>query len=174
MIDRNPDTNLRDKRSVNRADIHYVGFWARFTAFIIDSVVASLLLTPMAMTSRNIDIAKLSASDPNESSAYLQSLLAPMMLQTVVVAAIIIAFWIFFSATPGKMLFRSYIVNAADFGKASTTQLLVRYLGYFISLFVFGLGFVWIGLDKRKQGLHDKIARTVVINQKPLDTKTKP
>ena len=174
MTDKNSGTNSHDTRSVNSADIHYVGFWARFTAFVIDSVVASFLLAPMAMTSSNIDIAKLSSSDPNESSAYLQSLLAPMMLQTVVVAMIIIAFWIYFSATPGKMLFRSYIVNAADFGKASATQLLVRYLGYFVSLIVFGLGFVWIGLDKRKQGLHDKMAGTVVINQKPLDTKTKP
>ena len=174
MTDQNPRTKPDENRSVSGPDIHYVGFWARFTAFVIDSVVASFLLAPMAMTSGNVDIAKLSSSDPNESSAYLQSLLAPMMLQTVAVAAIIIAFWIYFSATPGKMLFRSYIVNATDFGKASTRQLLVRYLGYFVSLLVLGLGFIWIGVDKRKQGLHDKLAGTVVINQKPLDTKTKP
>ena len=32
------------------------------------------------------------------------------------------------------------------------------------------MGFIWVAFDKRKQGFHDKIARTLVIKQPPLTT----
>jgi hypothetical protein len=32
------------------------------------------------------------------------------------------------------------------------------------------LGFIWVAFDKRKQGFHDKIARTLVIKQPPVIT----
>ncbi len=43
----------------------------------------------------------------------------------------------------------------------------VRYLAYFVSLVPLGLGYLWVALDKRKQGWHDKIAGTVVIYLAP-------
>lgn len=39
----------------------------------------------------------------------------------------------------------------------------IRYIGYIISAIVFYLGFIWIAIDKDKQGWHDKIANTYVI-----------
>ncbi len=42
----------------------------------------------------------------------------------------------------------------------------LRYIGYMISSAVLGLGFLWIIWDERKQGWHDKIAKTVVIQAK--------
>jgi uncharacterized RDD family membrane protein YckC len=40
---------------------------------------------------------------------------------------------------------------------------IVRALSCFLSLFVVGLGFIWIIFDDEKQGWHDKIAGTVVV-----------
>lgn len=40
---------------------------------------------------------------------------------------------------------------------------IVRALGCFLSLFVFGLGFIWIAIDSQRQAWHDKIAGTVVV-----------
>ncbi|MBT7879149.1 MAG: hypothetical protein HN738_13805, partial [Gammaproteobacteria bacterium] len=37
-----------------------------------------------------------------------------------------------------------------------------------------GLGFIWIALDKRKQGWHDKLAGTVVIIGKPEPLRAQP
>ena len=54
-------------------------------------------------------------------------------------------------------------------GSASRKQLLLRYLGYYVSLLPVGLGFFWIGLDRRKQGWHDKLAGTLVVNQQTRD-----
>jgi uncharacterized RDD family membrane protein YckC len=42
--------------------------------------------------------------------------------------------------------------------------LILRFLGYFVSAFPLYLGFLWAALDRRKQGWHDKIARTIVIH----------
>ena len=46
-------------------------------------------------------------------------------------------------------------------------QSIVRYVAYFASIIPFFLGFLWIAVDKKKQGWHDKIAKTVVIKNKP-------
>jgi uncharacterized RDD family membrane protein YckC len=40
---------------------------------------------------------------------------------------------------------------------------IVRALACFISLFVAGLGFIWIAIDPDRQGWHDRIAGTVVV-----------
>lgn len=43
------------------------------------------------------------------------------------------------------------------------TTAIVRALGCFLSLFVFGLGFLWVLFDPDRQSWHDKIAGTVVV-----------
>ncbi len=53
-------------------------------------------------------------------------------------------------------------------GKSSTAQFIIRYLGYYVSIIPLFLGIIWVGIDKRKQGFHDKLAGTVVLrNIKP-------
>ena len=55
------------------------------------------------------------------------------------------------------------IVDAKTGGKPTTRQLIVRYLGYFVSTIPLGLGLLWVAFDPRKQGWHDKLAGTVVV-----------
>ena len=55
------------------------------------------------------------------------------------------------------------IVDATSGNKPTTGQFILRYVGYFVSILPLCLGFIWVGIDKRKQGFHDKIANTVVI-----------
>ena len=38
-----------------------------------------------------------------------------------------------------------------------------RYLGYIVSTLILCIGFIIIAFDKRKQGLHDRIADTYVV-----------
>ena len=74
-----------------------------------------------------------------------------------------IAFWLYKSATPGKILTKLKIVDAKTGEKPSVGQFLIRYLGFIIALLPFLLGVIWVGFDKRKQGWHDKLASTIVI-----------
>jgi uncharacterized RDD family membrane protein YckC len=71
--------------------------------------------------------------------------------------------WVRFMGTPGKLLTSCNVVDAKTGKPVTILQAVLRYFGYFISLFTFGLGYLWIIWDKRKQGFHDKIAGTVVV-----------
>jgi uncharacterized RDD family membrane protein YckC len=82
---------------------------------------------------------------------------------------VIIVFWVYKSATPGKLATRLAIVDAKTGEKPSTGQFIGRYFAYYVSIIPFFLGFIWVGIDKRKQGFHDKLAGTVVIRNKPAE-----
>jgi uncharacterized RDD family membrane protein YckC len=45
----------------------------------------------------------------------------------------------------------------------------LRTLGYLLSLATCGAGFLWVLFNQRKQALHDRIANTVVIDDRPVD-----
>jgi uncharacterized RDD family membrane protein YckC len=159
----------------------YVGFWKRVIAFVIDSFVLVVVLFPVMIAiygggyfdRLNIEFAGLlsSSGDPNADAVRTleilhrpNSALAALFDIRVQIALIVatILFWRFRGATPGKMLIRAKIVDSKTFGKPSTGQLIGRFFAYIISA-IFMLGFLWIAFDKRKQGWHDKLAGTVVI-----------
>ena len=86
------------------------------------------------------------------------------LLAFVVIAVVVVGFWRTCGATPGKIALAMKIVDAATGGPPSTARLALRFLAYFVSALPLVLGFLWIAVDRRKQGWHDKIARTIVIN----------
>ncbi len=85
-------------------------------------------------------------------------------------AFVTILLWKYFQATPGKMVFKATIVDKTTGGKPSLGQLIIRYLGYIVSMGPIGFGFIWIAFDKKKQGFHDKLANTVVVQPKVIVT----
>lgn len=72
-------------------------------------------------------------------------------------------FWLRFLGTPGKMATNLKIVDAKTGKKLSLAQAIGRYFAYIPSFLPLGLGIIWVGIDKKKQGWHDKLAGTVVI-----------
>lgn len=61
-----------------------------------------------------------------------------------------------------------FIAGPADIlinwgGKPSTGQLIGRYLAYYVSILPLMIGIIWVAFDSRKQGFHDKLARTLVV-----------
>lgn len=168
--------------------VTYVGFWRRFVAFIVDSIVASIVLAPVMIgvygsgywnkVSAEWDRLMRLLADPNVDAAtrIVQaneimngpgSALAALSDVRIMIglAITIVLFWRFRKATPGKMVVRANIVNARTLGPASTGQLIGRVAAYFVSGIPLFLGFLWIAFDRRKQGWHDKLAGTVVIDK---------
>jgi uncharacterized RDD family membrane protein YckC len=86
-----------------------------------------------------------------------------MLLNSLAPAVAAVAFWVYRSATPGKMLLKLKIVDADSGGKPTTGHLIGRYLGYYVSTLPLLLGLIWVAFDKRKQGWHDKLASTAVV-----------
>ncbi|HEX7937438.1 MAG TPA: RDD family protein [Gemmatimonadaceae bacterium] len=155
----------------------YAGFWIRFVASVVDSILVSVIIGPIAgalYKKPDVTGALVTAAQSGDVSAVAVGLIGAFqptsvgefLLNAVLPAAAIVAFWIYRSATPGKMLTRTRIVDAATGGEPSTAQFIVRYLGYFVSVFGLFGGFFWVAVDRRKQGWHDKIAGTLVLRDR--------
>jgi uncharacterized RDD family membrane protein YckC len=137
--------------------VRYVGFWKRAVAALIDSVIVALVILLIALPLYGPEYLQLSKEGKTLGFDFLVQIVMPIVA--------VIVFWRFRGATPGKMLFSAKIVDANTLGPPSTGKLVGRYFAYLVSTLVLGLGFIWIAFDPRKQGWHDKLAGTVVIEQ---------
>ena len=133
----------------------YAGFWIRVAASLIDTGIFLIVAVPLLVSIYGWDYIG--------RSARLTSGPADFLISYVMPAVAVILFWIYRQATPGKMLLSLKVVNAADLGPPSTGQCVGRYFSYFLSTIPLCLGLLWVGLDSRKQGWHDKLAGTLVV-----------
>lgn len=142
-------------------EIKYAGFWVRTLAAIIDTFFMMIVLFPLLTLIYGTQYWT-NSIDPN-GPITMGAL--DIILNYIAPALVVILFWAYRSATPGKMITKVKIVDAKTGGKPSIGQLIGRYLGYFVSTFALGFGLLWVAFDKRKQGWHDKLAGTLVIKQ---------
>ncbi|MBA6339540.1 RDD family protein [Colwellia sp. MB02u-10] len=134
--------------------VQYVGFWLRFGASVIDSIILIMFTYPFLFLiygSQHFDSAELVQGFSDVMITYAFPMLATIL------------FWIYKSATPGKILLQAKIVDEKTGDKPTVKQSVIRYLAYYVSLIPLGLGFFWIAWDDKKQGWHDKISGTIVI-----------
>jgi uncharacterized RDD family membrane protein YckC len=125
----------------------YAGFWRRSVAFLLDSVIY-LVLYSILFSPASINAEYFSAEG---------------LLSDALSMFITVVLWVKFLGTPGKLLMGCQVVDADTFEPLTVKQAILRYLGYFVSMLTLFIGFLWIGIDRRKQGFHDKIANTVVL-----------
>ena len=131
----------------------YAGFWARAAALVIDALIVVVILVPLMIVVFGMREVSL---DPQAHSWDL------LIFGAIGAAAIV--FWRYCGATPGKLALGMKIVDASTGQPPTTARLLVRFLAYIVSALPLYLGFLWVAIDRRKQGWHDKIAGTIVIN----------
>ena len=126
-------------------------------AGLIDSILFSALLVPALIGIYGIDWLL------GDYPVFKIHGVWELLLTYVLPAFVSIFFWICKSATPGKMITKIKIINAGTGIKLSIGQCVIRYLAYFPAMLFGMFGVIWIAFDKRKQGWHDKLARTFVI-----------
>ncbi len=129
----------------------YVGFWRRLIAYLFDIFIIGTSFIVLA--NNFLQISGYDTSNPTFQ-----------FLSFGISALYLIFFW---SAqdgqTIGNRILKIKVTN--ENGRPLTfANAVVRYIGLFFSFVILGLGVVWIAFDKKKQGLHDKIARTVVVS----------
>ena len=134
----------------------YVGFWNRLWATVIDGIILSFISFPVLVAIYGWDYFDV------DKTGWIAGP-ADFMITWVFPAVIVILFWIWKQATPGKMVFSAKIVDAKTGGKPGTGQYIGRYFGYILSAIPLFLGYIWVAFDDRKQGWHDKLAGTVVV-----------
>ena len=143
---------------MNEPQPEYVGFWARVGAAIIDTILMMVIVAPL--------LTYFYGAEYWVTSGRLIAGPADLLLNWILPAIAVILFWIYRQATPGKMAIRAKIVDAKTLGKPTTGQLIFRYLGYYVSIIPLMLGIIWVGIDARKQGWHDKLAGTLVVRSR--------
>ena len=142
-------------------DFKYVGFWKRTVAVLVDTFLIILVTLPILIWVYGIEYLN---NEHMEKGSF------DFIINYVFPTIAVILLWKYYQATPGKMIFKATIVDAKTGGKPSLRQLIIRYLGYIISTTPLCLGFFWIAFDKKKQSFHDKLANTVVIQPKVIES----
>jgi uncharacterized RDD family membrane protein YckC len=141
-------------RSLAEPRFEYAGFWERAVALLIDWLIVVVIAMPIIVVTFGAAYFSL---DPVRRSGDL--------VIAAAVGAIIVGFWRYCGATPGKLAVGVRIVDAATGKPPPTVRLVIRLLCYVVSAVPLYLGFLWAAFDRRKQGWHDKIAGTVVIQE---------
>jgi uncharacterized RDD family membrane protein YckC len=134
----------------------YAGFWIRFWAYLIDSIILGAaryaITLPLGLET------VFHVGQPLWNAWFG---IAPL-ISIVIGLAYYIYFWTQYGATPGKMVFGLKVVRP-DGSPISNGQAVGRYFGYWLSAIILGIGFMMAGWDKEKRALHDALCDTRVI-----------
>ncbi|MCY4045083.1 MAG: RDD family protein [Cellvibrionales bacterium] len=145
------------ERTGNRCDVsapRYAGFFVRFLAQVLDLIIFAVLTIPFALILKPKALPDFKTLFIGTGNAWVD-LGLPL--------AVILICWAYRAGTPGKWLFKLRIVDARTQQSLKPDQVFIRVIGYILAFLPLGLGYFWVLFDRRKQGLHDKLARTVVV-----------
>ncbi len=170
----------------------YAGFWLRFVAYFIDSIIVGLVTFFAAFVISMIfviigsmmgagfhEVAGLSGMTSN-AQAWGNSANPPnpaeiiviLLMELAISGMIIVIFWLYFAklesgpaqATFGKRILGLRVTDLAG-QRIGVGRATGRTLGKFVSALPFDIGFIMAGFTERKQALHDMIAGTLVVRE---------
>ncbi|MEG0744836.1 MAG: RDD family protein [Acinetobacter sp.] len=131
----------------------YAGFWIRLGASIIDNIIIMVALVPIGML---MGWNSMYSSEVTSTADWLWQIL---------MAAFCVFCWVKFAGTPGKRLLRLKVLDERTGENVTVGQGIIRYIGYFPAILVLFIGLIWVAFDPKKQGWHDKMAKTVVVRE---------
>lgn len=138
-------------------EIEYAGFWSRTGAALIDIIFWVIFITiPLSFIYGE-------GYWTGEQSYYGSW---DVIMGYVFPFVVTVWFWMKFFGTPGKIVLKLKVVDAKTGNKLTMGRAVGRYFAYIPAILPLFLGIIWVGIDKKKQGWHDKIAGTLVIKTK--------
>lgn len=139
----------------------YEGFARRLLAGLIDMSLLLLLAATVALV--GVVIGADAHEKPLIAEYHAMLAWSPWWLAAACVS--LVPFWTLLGATPGMLLVGSRVV-AAESGRGLTfVRSAVRAVGLVLGLAALGIGVLWCIRDARHQGLHDKLARSLVVRE---------
>jgi uncharacterized RDD family membrane protein YckC len=140
--------------------VQYAGFWWRFLAYLIDSMISACVFFPLGVI---LGVAIVAIGEDPGSPPMIAARLGLNGLS-------ILATWLYFAlcessswqATVGKRMLGLRVTdmngNRISFAKATG-----RHFGKILSALILFIGFIMIAFSDQKQGLHDTMAGTLVL-----------
>lgn len=149
----------------------YAGFTSRLIAYAIDTVIVIAGITVIWwLINATIDLLRvreiLDALGWLDEYQFLFAFNEDILLRGITIILGVGLYNVFFltlaNRTIGKSIMGLQVVPLRG-GRIGVLRATLRYLGYIVSIIPFFFGFVWILFSRRRQGWHDKIARTYVV-----------
>ncbi len=145
-------------------NVRYGGFWIRFGAYFIDS----LLLIGIYFLLFVLSFVMWGTSFEALNREFVMEHLRNVGMFTNISAALV--GWLYFAlqyaskaqATIGMRIMGLKVVDY-DYGRISFLRATGRHFGHYVSSFILYIGFVMIAFTEKKQALHDFMAGTYVI-----------
>ncbi len=145
---------------------HCAGFVSRLSAFVIDVLlvtatlsVASWFVVTVGTLFRLDD---LFGTILGRSTLISVGTILVSLVGTLFVVGYPAFFWVLTGQTPGMILLGLRVV-ATDGGRVSFWRAVRRLIGYVLAALPLFIGFLWVLVDDRRQGWHDKVAGTYVV-----------
>jgi uncharacterized RDD family membrane protein YckC len=150
---------------------HYAGFVSRAVAVVLDVWVAGaltsllifLLIRGMGLFGATVatcqEMASLSPTTRIACLGGTLGLIAVVLLTTPLYYTLL---WALVGQTVGQRLIGLRVLNL-DGDDLGVVRSFTRFVAYSLCLLTLGIGFLWVLVDDRRMGWHDKIARTCVV-----------
>jgi len=146
----------------------YAGFWKRFAAYLIDTILISCVMGIIMLVFGIGLFTSMATVDPMEmdedtANTMAAGVMGGMMTFFLLLSA---AQWLYFAlmessakqATLGKMALSIIVTDMS--GRATG-----RYFGKILSGAILMIGYIMAGFTEKKQALHDMIAGCLVVNK---------
>lgn len=146
--------------------MQYAGFWRRFGAFVVDAIVLNLAMFVVSFALPIYDTVDYGADGSAFGFAF------DFQYNALGTLVIILLGWLYYAlmessarqATLGKMALKLAVTDLEGerigFGRATG-----RFFAKFLSWLTLLVGFFMAGFTRRKQALHDIVAKTLVISR---------
>ncbi len=150
----------------NTGHLPYAGFWVRAAARVVDLVLIIATFNLIYLADRlGSDAGWWAGSGIGEGDTG-DGFTPSNVLRGMFFLGFPIFYYVYLHGscgqTFGKMALKIKVINEdgtpLDYRKA-----FLRWLGYFLCDLTFNIGYLWAAFDARKQGLHDKVCKTLVI-----------
>jgi uncharacterized RDD family membrane protein YckC len=145
--------------SAREETVRVIGFGMRLVATLLDAFFVGAISLMVAFLIGFFAVFVDIFRDPESTSALLIVPLSGFIFS----AAYYVVAWKNSGTTIAKFIFGQKVISSD--GKDLTWGKAVRrYIGYIVSLVALSIGFLWIAFDGKRQGWHDKIAGTYVVD----------
>ena len=148
----------------------YGGFWIRFVARIVDTFIVGIPLSVVGFILLLVvggAASATSSSSQSQQNAAAAAFGGVFILFYLLAIAVGIGYWVYFwgttGSTLGMRLFRLRVVDAQTGAPIGIARAIVRWLMTLVNSWACYIGWIWVAFDARKQGWHDKVANSVVL-----------
>jgi uncharacterized RDD family membrane protein YckC len=148
----------------------YAGFWIRLVARLLDGLILGIpfgIVFGVVAGAVGLFASNTSNSSQDTQNAAAAAFGGVFILLYLLVLVVQIGYWIYFwgssGQTLGMRLLHLKVVDANTGGPIGYARATVRFLMSIVNTWACYIGWIWVAFDPRKQGWHDKVANSVVL-----------